>query len=131
MREAPDGRRVHVWRNTDALADAVAAAVEIYNQGGVLVQLGSDGQLVPVSLAGLRGLIDASICGTRLVPNGTGWKRERFTFAFDPKPRAPNPTWESGLPTAPGPSTEPTAEDLREIYVHALLPRIPRVVGHP
>jgi hypothetical protein len=123
-----NGRRVHVWRNTDALADEIAAAVELFNQDNTLVQLDSSGQLSPVSLAGLRSLIDASICGVKVVNCGTRWQREFFTFAFNPRPRTPPPTQQSGLPTAQGPTTEPDAEVLREIYQHALLPRVPRVV---
>src|SRR5262249_20974938 len=55
----PDGRRVHHWRgrdrkqDTSELADAIVAAVDLFNRDGTLVRLDGNGKLVSVNLADL------------------------------------------------------------------------------
>jgi hypothetical protein len=129
----PDGRRIHHWRGKDrqtdiaALADAIAAAVEIYNQNEQLVQLGPTGQLIPVNLASLRELIGKHICGMRVVmSNGVG-RKEYFSYEFSPAARQGPPRWEDRREAVL--ATEPDDKALRAIYTEELLWRIPRVEG--
>jgi hypothetical protein len=128
----PDGRRIFHWRGKNreqdiaALADVIAAAVEIYNQNEQFVQLGPTGQLIPVNLASLRELIGKHIAGMRVVvSNGVG-RKEYFSYSFDPAARPGPPRWEDhgrGAVIA----TEPDDKALRQIYTDELLWRIPRV----
>jgi hypothetical protein len=85
-----------------------------------------DGErLINVNLAGLHALIDKHIAGVRVVPNGTGWQREYFSYAFAPLPKGP-PRWEDRGKEAEL-CTEPDDRVLKQIYMDELLLRIPRV----
>jgi hypothetical protein len=125
-------RRLHHWRGKDrqadiaALADAIAAAVELYNHGGGLVRLDGNGKLVNVNLDALRELIGKHICAVRAVPNGTGWRKEYFSYAFAPAARLGPPRWEDHR-RQPDLAVEPDDKALRQIYTDELLWRIPRV----
>jgi len=93
---APDGRHVHIWHdnNIDELTAAIASTIEVYNHNGVLATLNGTGQLIPISMTDFKRLIDESVCGIRVVANGSGgYKKEYFTYRF---PHIPHP----GPPTA-------------------------------
>jgi hypothetical protein len=76
------GRHRHHWSGRDrakdfeALADKVAAVVELYNDNGRLVRLGPAGELVPINFAAFRDLIASSIAGVRVVDRGGVWRCE-------------------------------------------------------
>jgi hypothetical protein len=62
-----------------ALADKIAAVVELFNHDGALVQLDpTTGKPIPVNLAAFRDLIANSIAGVRVVNRGGGgvWRCE-------------------------------------------------------
>jgi len=127
----PDGRLVHHWQGRDrqqdinALADAIASAIELFNHNGTLVRLGDDGELVPVNFADFRVLIDQRICTLRLMRKGTKWRKEFYPFPFDPVPPSGPRTNAMGLQTATR-SSGPDDKALREIFdaLPALLPRV-------
>src|SRR5262245_30527721 len=97
MADAPDGRRIHYWRGQDrrqdtaAFAEAIVAAVELFNRGGAPVQLDGNGKLIDVNFAMFRELVDKHICGMRVINRDGIWQREYFTYRFDP-PRRHDPT---------------------------------------
>jgi hypothetical protein len=129
MRAAPDGRHIFHWsgqdrkQDIDELTDAIAAAIELYNQDGKIVRI-ENRELVPVNLASLRRLIDKSICTVRAVNRGSGWEREYLTYRFPPARRVD--ASRSG-PQLPLDESEPTEEILNEIFRTELLKRLPRV----
>jgi hypothetical protein len=55
------------------------------------VQLGGNGELVPINFAAFRKLIDGAICGVRVVSCDRVWRKEYFTYKFDP-PQRPAPS---------------------------------------
>jgi hypothetical protein len=58
------------------------------------VQLGGNGELVPINFATFRKLIDGAICSVWVVScDGVG-RKEYFTYKFDP-PQRPDP-WQAG-----------------------------------
>lgn len=86
MKEAPDGRKIFLWRGPEAtnrLTDAIAEAAiaELFNVNGVLVWL-NEGQPVPVNKGVLREVITRHIVSVRLVDRESSWKVEYFSFAF-------------------------------------------------
>jgi hypothetical protein len=121
-----------VWRgrdrkeDTNELADAIAAAVELFNRDGALVRLNGDGELINVNLAGLRELIDESICGVRAVNRGTRWQREYFSYRFDPLQHPGPRCAEDGLQASENRSTGPDSKVLEQIYRVELLWPIPK-----
>jgi hypothetical protein len=125
-------RHRHHWsgrdraKDVEALADKVAAVVELYNDDGRLVQLGPAGELVPVNFAAFRDLIANSIAGVRVVNRGGGgvWRCEFYGYAFAPKPRF-NPTAQTPQPPADS-DYEPDATVLDELF-RELPSRLPRV----
>jgi hypothetical protein len=130
MNDKPDGRRVHHWRGKDRatdlarLADAIAAAIELYNRDGTLVRLDENGEIVAVNFADFRKLIDKAICGVRLARRGTKCQREFFTYEFAP-PQRPDAS-KSG-PRPPPDNSKPDSTVLDEIYRHELIWRLPKV----
>jgi hypothetical protein len=128
-------RVVHHWHGVNreadlaALADAVAASVEVFDDNGSLVRLSEDGKLVNINRADLQELIGKRICGMRAVnPEGTGWQREYFSYQFDPPPRLGPPTAANPRPGEGQPNNGPDAADLDRLYRTELLPRLPKVV---
>ena len=60
----------------------VVASVELYNDGGRLVQLDPNtGQLLPVNLAALRDLIGQSIAAVRVVNRDGMWQNTTPTHS--------------------------------------------------
>jgi hypothetical protein len=125
-------RRLHHWRGKDRqadineLADAIAATGELFNHDGSLVQLDVKGALVPIGRDALHRLIDQHIAAVRVVKNGTGWRKEYFTYSFAPRPRSGPPTMANPNPDA-GAGREPDDKALDEIYRRELPWRLPRV----
>ena len=133
MNDRLPGRRVFHWvgidRNADvaALTAAVAETVPgLANRDGSIARLNEDGSLDQINLPTLRDLVSKSLCGLRIVPNGTGWKREFYSFDFAPTPNPGPRTAEMGLRTATR-SDGPDAAVLRQVY-DSLPARLPRVV---
>jgi hypothetical protein len=134
MTDELGSRRVHHWVGRDraadiaALADAIAVTVPgLCNHGGGIAQLDPNtGQLLSVNLANFRELIGQHLCGERVVPNGSGWKREYFAYQFAPAPRPGPPTQESGLPQQAR-TTGPDDKVLRQIYLEEVVQLVPRV----
>jgi hypothetical protein len=133
---APDGRLVFHWRGTadreadiNRLADAIATAVPgLCSRDGTVAQIDQNGGLNPVNLAGLRDLIGESICGARIVPDGTtSWKQEFYTFEFPLTVRRGPPTNATGL-AVDSRTSGPDEQVLRQIYLERLPERLPRVV---
>jgi hypothetical protein len=134
MTDAPDGRRIHHWSGRDraadiaSLADTVAAAVPgLANLGGTLARLDAHGGLSPLGRNALQGLIDAAICGVRVVNRDGLWQREYFTFGFEQPPR-PDPALIGRGPLPEIPTTEPDLPALDELLKSELVWRLPRVV---
>jgi hypothetical protein len=126
------GRHLHHWTGLDRAKDVedlitkIAAVVELYNDGGRLVQLGPAGELVPVNFAAFRDLIANSIAGVKVVNGGERWQRELYAYAFAPRPRF-NPTWQNPQPPTDS-AHEPDASVLDELFreMPARLPRVER-----
>jgi hypothetical protein len=57
---------------------------------------------------------------------GTGWRKEYFSYSFNPLPHAGAPRWED-RGRQPELSAQPDAAALRQIYTDELLWRIRRV----
>jgi hypothetical protein len=136
MTDAPDGRLVFHWRGTadreadiDRLADAIATAVPgLCNRDGTVARLDEGGNLCPINLAAFRDLIGESICGARVVPNGTtSWKTELYTFEFPLTVRRGPPTNATGL-VVDSRTSGPDEQVLRQIYLELLPQRLPKVV---
>jgi hypothetical protein len=62
------------------------------------VQLGGNGELVPINFAAFCKLIDGAICGGQVVSCDEVWRREYFTSAFDPPRRLD--AWQAGAQAA-------------------------------
>ena len=126
-------QRLHHWRGKDRqadineLANAVAATGQLFDNGGAIVRLGGDGQLVNVNRDGLREFIGQHIAAVRVVKNGSGWRKEYYTYGFAPRPRPASPTMANPNPGAGTVLHEPDDKALDEIYRHELLWRLPRV----
>jgi hypothetical protein len=112
MKKAPDGRYIHHWVGKDRTADSASLAATIAeavdglcNYDGTLAWLDENGGLNPVNLAGLQDLIGKKVCGMRIIPNGSGWQREFYSYAFEPAPR-PDPALAGrSLPPQPAKTT--------------------------
>ena len=65
-----------------------------------------------------------TICGVRVVRNGNGWKREYFSYQFNPQQR---PDMRHGGRRPPN-GAEPDANVLDQIYSEKLAWRFPKVV---
>jgi hypothetical protein len=65
-----------------------------------------------------------TICGVRVVRNGNGWKREYFSYQFNPQQR---PDMRHGGRRPPN-GAEPDANVLDQIYREELAWRLPKVV---
>jgi hypothetical protein len=130
MTKSADGRTVFHWtgrgreRDTAALADAIVGANELFcNRDGVVVRLGKDGAPIPLNFTAFREMVEHSICGVRLVRNGAGWRKDYFTYRFDPPPgpdlrmggRRPHPN-----------AAEPDSDVLDKIYREELAWRLPK-----
>ena len=122
--KAPDGRTVLPWHPRDRktgiesgvehLVAAIVSHVELFNYRGTLARLGADGRLINVTPSALRDLIAEKICGVRVVKNGSGWRREFFSFGFDRRPRPAPRAEDFGKPV--GPETEPDTTVLDVIH---------------
>jgi hypothetical protein len=137
MNDKTDDRKVFIWRGRDRkediglFADAiVASGVELFNHSGDLFQLdGATGKLVRVSQNAFRDLVDKHLCGERVVRNGTGWVREKFTYPFAPKPPRAAPTRANPNPDAGSELVPDAPDDKALVEVFEELPsRLPRVV---
>jgi hypothetical protein len=134
MNDRPIGRRVFHWcgQNKDAdIAALTAAAAEtipgLCERSGSIAKLTENGELEHVNLDRFRQLISQSLCGMRVVrgDNGTGWKREFYTFEFAPVPNPGPRTAAMGLQHAVR-SDGPDDKVLREIFerLPTMLPRV-------
>src|SRR5262245_60175088 len=136
MNDKPFGnRRVFHWMGLNRAADieAMTAAIAetvagLCNRDGSIARLNEDGSLDQINLPTFRTLVSSRLCGMRVVrgDNGVQWKREFYSFDFEPKPPPGPRTKEMGLPTATR-SDGPDAAVLREVYEQLPL-RLPRVV---
>jgi hypothetical protein len=132
MSDRTIGRRVFHWvgmdRNADvaALTAAVAETIPgLCSRDNSIARLTEDGSLEYVTLVGLRELIGKSLCGCRIVPNGSKFQREFYTFEFAPVPNPGPRTAAMGLQHAVR-SDGPDDKVLREIFerLPMLLPRV-------
>jgi hypothetical protein len=94
MSDELNGRRLHVWRGQDLVADVnalmdaiVASGAEIYNRDGRLVHL-DGGKLVPVPRDQLPEIIGRHLVTKRPVNRGTAdephYEIEYSAFSFAP-----------------------------------------------
>jgi hypothetical protein len=127
---APDGRFVFHWRGKDRkqetsdLAEAIIAAVDgLCNHSGAIARLNGNGDLDAINLAAFHELISKNLCGVRVVPNGSGWQREYFSYKFDPPPL---PDMAHGGRRVPDNSL-PDANVLDVIFRTELVWRLPKV----
>jgi hypothetical protein len=132
MSDRTIGRRVFHWvgidRNADvaALTAAVAETVPgLCERSGSVARLTENGELEHVNLDRLRQLIGQSLCGVRVVPNGSKFQRDFFTFEFAPVSNPGPRTAAMGLQRATR-SDGPDEGVLREILqrLPQLLPRV-------
>jgi hypothetical protein len=128
---SPGGQRIHLWRGEDraadtaALADTIAAAVpDLANRHGRIVQL-VEGELHPINLAALHGLIDRHVCTVKFVNRGSGWAKEYVAYKFLPAARF-DPS-RAGPPLPQVAATEPDDKVLDEIFRVELIKRLPRI----
>jgi hypothetical protein len=70
-------------------------------------------ELVPINFAAFRKLIDGAICGVQVVSCDGLWRKEYFTYNFDP------------------PQRPASSNVLDHIYRFELMRRIPRVEAGP
>jgi hypothetical protein len=126
-------RRVFHWVGVDRNADAAALAAAVAetipglaDRNGSIARLTEDGSLEYVTLAALRELIGKSLCGCRIVPNGSKFQREFFTFDFAQTPNPGPRTAAMGLQKATR-SNGPDDAVLRQVY-EALPTMLPRVI---
>ena len=134
MNDKTDDRKVFIWRGRDRkediglFADAiVASGVELFNHSGDLFQLdGATGKLVRVSQNAFRDLVDKHLCGERVVRNGTGWVREKFTYPFAPKPPRAAPTRASPNPHDADSELVPDDKAIAEV-IEEVVWQLPRV----
>jgi hypothetical protein len=117
-------------QNRDADIAALAAAVAetvpgLADRNGSIARLTEDGELIHVNLPMLRELISQSLCGMRIVPNGSKFQREFFTFEFAQTPNPGPRTAAMGLQKATR-SDGPDDAVLRQVYdmLPTLLPRV-------
>ena len=130
MNDKLGNRRLHHWSGTDrqvdiaVLAVAIAAAGELFNHNGTLVQL-RDGKLIPISRNELQELITRHVAAVRVVKRDGVWQREFYSYEFAQKPNFELPT-----STNPGPGAdserEPDVEVLNALLQSELLTRVPR-----
>jgi hypothetical protein len=132
MSDRTIGRRVFHWagQNRDADITALTAAVAetvpgLCERSGSVAKLTEGGELEHVNLDRCRQLIGQSICGMRIVPNGSKFQREFYTFEFAPVPNPGPRTAAMGLRRATR-SDGPDEGVLREILqrLPMLLPRV-------
>ena len=129
MDDGLNGRIVFTWpgRNrradTDELARAIAAVGELYSGDGGFRRI-QDGKLAQVNFAAFRAFLDERIAGCRAVCRDGVWRREYFSYRFDPAPRRDQ--------TKPAPDddlyAEPDANVLDDLYRRSLAPLLPKVV---
>src|SRR5262249_21321567 len=117
-----DTRAVFVWRgasDVDRLAETVAANIEIYAHNEGLVVLEGE-KLKPIGMTEFLDLISQHICGLRIVSQGNGYKRERFTYSFPHRPHPGPPSAAMGLPRSED-IREPDMKVLAELYGQKVL----------
>ena len=123
------GRIVFTWpgrnrkEDTAKLAAAIASVGELYSGDGGFRRI-QDGKLAQVNFAAFRTFLDERIAGVRAVYRDGSWRREYFSYRFDPPPRRDQtkPALDDDL------YPEPDSNVLDDLYRRSLAPLLPKVV---